>query len=273
MKNRKLIAALAVAACLGLALTACSSKDDTKGSVQAEEQSTSGTETSASESTKESTGADGTTTGESGQGESNTGESLAPSKNVAEDFAKLLKEAKSVDQLYEFMDTNMEGVKEDVADTMVLGLFDYAGDLTTLSEDKLDEYSNFTSPAITDFIYMLDLELGEPAKKDGAIAISLDDLISRAGEGEFYLTQHPDSPVYDKAYSLYYQWISDAITGVEPTAENVAYMADFSEGNDSVNGRLIEEYVQVLTANGNQVNDAVKAFYAELPQKVEGMFK
>lgn len=273
MKNKKLIAALAVAACLGLALTACSSKGDTKGSVQAEEQSTSSTETSASESTKESTGADGTTTGESGQGESKTDESLAPSKNVAEDFAKLLKEAKSVDQLYEFMDTNMEGVKEDVADTMVLGLFDYAGDLTTLSEDKLDEYSNFTSPAITDFIYMLDLELGEPAKKDGTIAISLDDLISRAGEGEFYLTQHPDSPVYDKAYSLYYQWISDAITGVEPTAENVAYMADFSEGNDSVNGRLIEEYVQVLAANGNQVNDAVKAFYAELPQKVEGMFQ
>lgn len=273
MKNRKLIAALAVAACLGLALTACSSKDNTKGSVQAEEQSASSTETNASDSSKESTKGDETTTGESSQGESGSGESLAPSKNVTEDFDKLLKDAKNVDQLYAFIDANIEGVKEDVADTMVLGLFDYAEDLTKLSEDKLDEYSNFTSPAITDFIYMLDLELGEPAKKDGAIAISLDDLISRAGEGEFYLTQHPDSPVYKEAYSLYYQWISDAITGVEPTAENVAYMADFAEGNDSVNGRLIEEYVQLLAANGNQVNDAVKAFYAELPQKVEGMFK
>lgn len=308
MKNKKWIAAFALAACLGLMLTACSGKNDPNSNVKAEEQSQTTTE---GESSKEdgTKGASGQTegskgssaasdeskpAGESQSGESQSGESQSQgesqtqSQKPAEDFTKLLASAKNINELYDFLDANIERVKDDEADTMVIGLLGFARDPMTLDQDRLDEYSNYTNPEVTEYIYMLDLELENPSRVNGKIVLSLDDMVGRAGEGEFYLQQYPDSPLYQEAYDLYYQWISDAITGgfdaqsgaanqfagADGTipAADVEYLADFAEGNDSVNGQLIYEYAELLKANGNQINDAVKAFYAALPQKVKDMY-
>lgn len=312
MKNKRWIAALAMAACLGLTLTACSGKNDPNSNVKAEEQSqtTKEGESTKADETKDASGKTETSKGssaasgesqsdkESGSKESSSGESQgqgesqsqreSQSQKPAEDFTKLLASAKNINELYDFLDQNIEKVKDSEADTMVIGLLGFARDPMTLDQDRLDEYSNYTNPEVTEYIYMLDLELENPSRVNGKIVLSLDDMVGRAGEGEFYLQQYPDSPLYQEAYDLYYQWISDAITGgfdaqsgaanqfagADGTipAADVEYLADFAEGNDSVNGRLIYEYAELLKANGNQVNDAVKAFYAALPEKVKSMY-
>lgn len=157
-------------------------------------------------------------------------------------------------------------------------------------------YSNFLSNQMKTFVELQAIESEKASAMDGGLMISWDELAERALLAEAFITENKDSPERETVLNQYVnRYLTMYINGLINTPIHdfetfklhdevkASYKKTAKEAPQSVTGKLVSQFLEVLASTGDQVFavkdgeplelPAVKQFREGLSAKAEGLLK
>lgn len=157
-------------------------------------------------------------------------------------------------------------------------------------------YINFLSNQMKTFVELQAVESDKASAMDGGLMISWDELAERALLAEAFITEYKDSPERETVLNQYVnRYLTMYINGLINTPIHdfetfklhdevkASYKKTAEEAPQSVTGKLVAQFLEVLASTGDQVFavkdgeplelPAVKQFREGLSAKAEGLLK
>lgn len=138
-------------------------------------------------------------------------------------------------------------------------------------------YGKYVSEQMNAYIGLMAAESDKAAAKDGGLVISWDELAARALLAEAFVAKYKDSPEREAVENEYVnKYMSMYINGLVNTPiydtdsfklldeVKASYKKTIAEAPDSVTGRLVAQFLDVLAESGDQVIEVKDGEQAEL---------
>ncbi|MDR7871132.1 MAG: hypothetical protein RIN55_09750 [Tissierellaceae bacterium] len=208
---------------------------------------------------------------------------------VMNKYYKLLTENKTIDDISNFVDENIEGLDKENIETMIVSLGDYLSNTdSSVYEDYslLNQYKDYVSDEMKSYLSLIERETSNLFTDGEELNVDISEVINRAIEAEKHLEKFPKGKIYNKIYDLYSGYIKGAILGAGNPyifAEDGStiireeyidkYKSITEDNKDSRTAEILSQYVNLLEKenrdlNSNQVNE----FYDKLDILIEDSF-
>jgi hypothetical protein len=147
-------------------------------------------------------------------------------------------------------------------------LLNYHEGIVTIYPDynQLQNYENFVSGSILEYINILSRESSEILSADGGLTISWSELSFRALSAEGYLKAYPSSIRYDEVLELYKWYLNALLTGLPDTPiyyrnsklirNDVlqTYNKTIIHNADTITSTILKAYLDIIRTKNNKVD-------------------
>ena len=132
---------------------------------------------------------------------------------ILDEFKSLVSQTSEEDDIYRFMEQNIQGATPEEADQMIFGLLEYKKGASSIDYVRLEKLKGSTSESMQAFLELMQIDETDPAFTEEGIQITLNELLNRCETFEKYMMDYPESVPIKYAYRQYYYLMTAAITG------------------------------------------------------------
>lgn len=204
---------------------------------------------------------DGSNTGDNTPNDATVEEKVGNQANngdIVDRYNTLLKNETNRDNVYAFIDENIENASEAEADQLIGGVLGFEDTYENVDYARLYAYKNYVSDEVEDYLELMYENEQKPYMNNNEVGVTLDELLDRAEDFEEHIAEFPDGITTQPSYEMYVKLMDTAIRGGYDRENNVAsyYQGD---AKNRIDGRAVDEYMKFLAdevddGNNEKVN-------------------